>query len=324
MAHRDVIAVGASAGGVEALRALVHGLPAGFPAVVLVVLHMPRDAPSALRTILNRRCALPVTDADDGERIMPGRIYVARPGRHLLLLGDRLRLGHGPSENGHRPAVDPLFRSVARSAGPRAIGVVLSGSQADGASGAYAIAMRGGLTVIQDPADALFPSMPVAVSARRAPDHVATAAEMGGLLARLTSVPAPEGLDLDMDPRLDDEVAISDAETRTTDRIPGATPAAFGCPDCGGSLFEVGGEPIPHFRCRIGHAWSPESLLGEQALATEGALWTALRALEEKAALSRRMAVKTSADRYRRTADDADHAALLIRRLIDRISEQPS
>ncbi|MDR7321027.1 MULTISPECIES: chemotaxis protein CheB [Catenuloplanes] len=324
MTCRDVIAVGASAGGVEALRALAQGLPAGLPAAVLVVLHMPREAPSALPAILSRHCALPVVAAADGEQITPGRVYVARPGHHLLLLGGRLRLSHGPSENGHRPAVDPLFRSVARSAGPRAIGVVLSGSQADGASGAVDIARRGGLTVIQDPADALYPSMPMAVSARRAPDHVATAAEMGGLLAKLTSVPLPEGLDLHMDPRLEDEVAISDVEARTTDRTPGATPAGFGCPDCGGNLFELGGEPIPHFRCRVGHAWSPESLLAEQAVATEGALWTALRALEEKAALSRRMAGRTSADGYRRTADDADHAAALIRQLIDRIADQPS
>ncbi|GAB7046884.1 chemotaxis protein CheB [Catenuloplanes indicus] len=324
MTHRDVIAVGASAGGVEALRALVHGLPAGLPAAVLVVLHMPREAPSALPAILNRHCALPVTAAADGEPVTPGRVHVARPGHHLLLLGDRLRLSHGPSENGHRPAVDPLFRSVARAAGPRAIGVVLSGAQADGASGAYDIARRGGLTVIQDPQDALYPSMPMAVAARRAADHVATAAEMGDLLARLTSVPLPEGLDLDMDPRLDDEVAISDAAARTTDGVPGATPSGFGCPDCGGNLFEVGGEPIPHFRCRVGHAWSSESLLDEQDVATEGALWTALRALEEKAALSRRMAGRTSVGRYRQTADDADRAATLIRQLIDRIADRSS
>ncbi|MDP9792729.1 two-component system chemotaxis response regulator CheB [Catenuloplanes nepalensis] len=320
MAHRDVIAIGTSAGGVEALRALVQGLPAGLPAAVLVVLHMSRDSPSALPAILRRCSALPVSAAADGERIVPGHVYVATPNRHLLLLGDRLRISNGPSENGHRPAVDPLFRSVARSAGPRAIGVVLSGSQADGASGAYDLALRGGLTVIQDPDDALHPSMPRAVSARRTPDHVATAAEMGALLAKLTTVPLPEGLDLDMDPRLDDEVAISDAEARTTDRIPGATPAGFGCPDCGGGLFEVSGAPIPHFRCRIGHAWAPESLLDEQAVATEGALWTALRALEEKAALSRRMADRVYAERYRQTADDADRAILLIRHLLDRIA----
>ncbi|MDR7277459.1 chemotaxis protein CheB [Catenuloplanes atrovinosus] len=320
MAHRDVVAVGASAGGVEALRALVQGLPADFPAAVLVVLHIPRDSPSALPAILNRAGRLHAAPAADGERIRPGQVYVAPSDHHLLLLGDRLRLSHGPAESRHRPAVDPLFRSVARSAGPRAIGVVLSGSQADGASGAYDIAQRGGLVVTQDPAEALYPSMPEAVAARRPPDHVAAAAELGDLLAGLTAVPLPDSVDLPADPRMDDEIAMSDAEARTTDRMPGAVPAGFGCPDCGGGLFEVTGEPIPRYRCRIGHAWSPESLLDEQTVATESALWTALRALEEKAALSRRMSAKVYGDRYHRSVDDADHAILLIRRLIDRLA----
>ncbi|MFI5845214.1 chemotaxis protein CheB [Catenuloplanes sp. NPDC051500] len=322
MAHRDVVVVGASAGGVEALRALVRGLPADLPAAVLIVLHIPRGTPSALPVILTRAGPLTATAAVDGERILPGHIYVAPTDHHLLLLGDRVRLSHGPAENGHRPAVCPLFRSVARSAGRRAIGVILSGARADGADGAYDLARRGGLVVTQDPADALFPSMPEAVADRLTPDHVVPAAEMGALLAELTTVPLPEGPDVAVDPRLDDEVAISALSARTTDETAGAVPAGFGCPDCGGSLFQLSDEPIPHYRCRIGHAWSPENLIDEQAVATEGALWTALRALEEKSALSRRMAKRLNADNYQRSADDADNAITLIRQLLDRLAKQ--
>lgn len=323
VSHRDIIAVGASAGGVEALRALAQGLPEGLPAAVLVVLHVPRDATSALPAILNRSGPLPASLAVDGEPLEPGRIYVAPADRHLLVLDHRVRLSRGPSENGHRPAVDPLFRSVARAAGHRAVCVILSGARDDGAVGAHDIASRGGLVVVQDPADALFPSMPEAVLARLTADHIVSAAAMGGLISELVTMPIPDHIDLPPDSRLDDEVAISNFARRTTDETAGV-PAGYGCPDCGGGLFLMTDEPAPHYRCRIGHAWSPESLLDEQAVATEGALWTALRALEEKAALSRRMASKGAAraygDRYLRMADDADGAVTLIRQLIEQVA----
>jgi two-component system chemotaxis response regulator CheB len=135
MANRDVVVVGASAGGVEALRVLVSGLPADFPAALLVVVHVPRSAPSALSRIMRRSGLLPAATAVDGEPIRRGRIYVAAADRHLLVIDGRLRLSRGPTENGHRPAIDPLFRSAARSYGPRVIGVVLSGSRDDGAAG---------------------------------------------------------------------------------------------------------------------------------------------------------------------------------------------
>ncbi|BCJ56388.1 hypothetical protein Asp14428_78630 [Actinoplanes sp. NBRC 14428] len=163
--HRDVVAVGASAGGVEALRALVAGLPDGYPGAVLVVLHVPRDSPSALPAILTRSGPLPAATAVDGEELRHGRIYVAPNDHHLLALEGRIRLTRGPAENGHRPAVDPLFRSVARSYAERAVGVVLSGSRDDGAAGLTSIAARGGTTVVQDPADALYPWMPRAAIA---------------------------------------------------------------------------------------------------------------------------------------------------------------
>jgi two-component system chemotaxis response regulator CheB len=324
--RRDVIAVGASAGGVESLRALVAGLPPDFPGSVLVVLHLPRDAPSALPSILDRSGPLPAAAAVDGEPLRPGRIYVAPADVHLLLLDGHLRLSRGPAESGHRPAVDPLFRSVARAAGPRGIGVVLSGSRDDGAAGLATIVARGGTAVVQDPADALYPSMPVAALAQTPTEHVGPAAKLGGLLAELAALPLDDR-QLPPDELLDAEVAMAGLAPVTTDEL--APPAGFGCPSCGGGLFQLGQGPVPRYRCRVGHAWSAESLLDEQALALEGALWMALRALEEKSVLSRRLAGggthrrSASGARFDSIAADADAAGATIRQLISRLGALP-
>ncbi len=325
--HRDVIAVGASAGGVESLRALVAGLPPDFPAAVLIVLHLPRDAASALPTILSRSGPLPVATAVDGEHLRLGRVYVAPNDHHLLLLDGHLRLSHGPAENGHRPAIDPLFRSVARAAGPRGVGVVLSGSRDDGAAGLAGIVARGGTAVVQDPADALYPSMPLAALAQVSTQHVAPAAKLGGLLAEIVATALPGDPHPPVDDLLDAEVAISDLSPVTTDGF--ALPAGFGCPACGGGLFQINDGVVPRYRCRVGHAWSPESLLDEQAIALEGALWMALRALEEKAALGRRMAANgahrraSTGARFDTIAADAEAAGATIRRLIARLGSLP-
>ena len=319
--HRDVVAVGASAGGVEALRALVAGIPPDYPGAVLVVLHMPRDAPSALPAILNRSGPLAAATAVDGEELRAGHIYVAPNDHHLLVLEGRVRLTRGPAENGHRPAIDPLFRSVARAFGRRAIGVVLSGSRDDGAAGLATIAARGGATLVQDPADALYPWMPGAAIQHTQPDTVAPAAKLGGLIAGITAMELPEPPPPIDDSVLDAELAISELEPVTADDL-AVSAAGYGCPACGGSLFQIDGGPMPRYRCRVGHAWSPESLLDEQAIALEGALWMALRALEEKSALSRRMARnqnprhESSGARFRDMADDAEAASATIRRLI--------
>jgi two-component system chemotaxis response regulator CheB len=300
---------------------MVASLPADLPAAVLVVLHVPREAPSALPRILTRHGKLPARPAFDGEPIVPGRIYVAPPDHHLLVLDHRVRVSRGPAENGHRPAVDPLFRSAARAAGSRVIGVVLSGSRDDGAVGAQSVAANGGVVVVQRPEDALNPSMPRAALARVAPAHVVDAGDLGALLATLTAETIPDPPPPAAEPLTDAEVAIDGFAPLTTDRIVDA-PAVYGCPSCGGGLFELETWPAPRYRCRVGHAWSPESLIEEQAVATEGALWTALRALEEKSALSRRMAEQERIDRGRftRMAEDAEGAADLIRDLLARLA----
>lgn len=191
--HRDLVVVGASAGGVEALRALVAGIPAGLPAAILVVLHLPSGGSSALQGILDRAGALPVSTAVDGQSIVHGTVVVAPPDHHLLVAGDRLSLSAGPTEAGHRPAIDALFRSAAETAGQRVIGVVLSGALDDGARGLLAIRSHGGLTVVQAPADAGYPAMPdSAIEKVGRPDLVLAAPDIGARLAELITEPSEE------------------------------------------------------------------------------------------------------------------------------------
>src|SRR5919199_1747538 len=184
MAGHDVIVVGASAGGLEALREVVATLPPALPAAVCVVWHMSAESPGLLPEILERAGPLPAAHPEDGDLLQPGRIAVAPPNRHLLLERGRLRLTQGPKENRFRPAVDPLFRSAAAAYGPRVIGVVLSGALDDGTVGMQAIKARGGLAVVQDPLDAFVPSMPDNVLAHVAVDAVAPADVLGARLVQ--------------------------------------------------------------------------------------------------------------------------------------------
>ncbi len=327
-AHRDLIVVGASAGGVEALRALVAGLPPDLDASVLVVLHIPANAPSALPAILDRAGPLPARHATDGEPLRYRQIYVARADHHLLVLDGRVRLSRGPEENGHRPAVDPLFRSAARGAGPRVIGVLLSGSRDDGVAGLATIVRAGGLAVVQDPADALHPSMPRSALEQVEVAWSAPAAKLGPRLAELVAEPlADSDGRVPEDSIRDAEVAMADLQPVSTADLP-VQPSGLGCPACGGALFEITDQPVLRYRCRVGHAWSASSLLDAHGPTLESALWTALRALEERAALALRMAEGRigrthpyTAARYRATADEARQSASLIRQLITELGD---
>jgi two-component system, chemotaxis family, protein-glutamate methylesterase/glutaminase len=185
----DVVVVGASAGGVEALSALARALPADFGAPILVVLHVPAMGTSVLPAILSRAGLLPAAHARDGDTVDAGHIYVAPPDCHLLIQGRSLELTRGPRENGHRPAIDPLFRSAAASYDGRVAGVVLSGTLDDGAAGLFAIKQAGGTTLVQDPAEALYHAMPAAAIAYVQPDYVLPMAELADVLVRLTARP---------------------------------------------------------------------------------------------------------------------------------------
>jgi two-component system, chemotaxis family, protein-glutamate methylesterase/glutaminase len=322
MPGHDIVVVGASAGGVEALVSLTASLPADLPAAVFVVLHVPSTGSSALPGILSRSGPLRAGHVKDGEPIEHGRIYVAPPDHHLLIRTGHLHLARGPRENGHRPAVDPLFRSAAREYAPRVVGVVLSGALDDGTAGLVAIKSRGGVAVVQDPADALYPGMPGSAIQHVGVDHVVPVADMGALLARLGREPAgePSGpAPVEMKVEVDVEGFSLEA---MEGEHPGE-PSGFSCPDCNGVLWGIEDGGLQRFRCRVGHAWSPESLLTRQSDALEAALWIALRSLEERAALARRLAAparqrghRITATRFEEQAAEAQHAAREVRNLL--------
>jgi two-component system chemotaxis response regulator CheB len=321
---RDVILIGASAGGVEALRDVVRGFPPDLQACVLVVLHMPPFGTSVLPDILGRAGKLPARVPVSGEHLSPGTIFVARPDRHLVCADNQILLTRGPHESGHRPAIDALFRTAARALGSRVICVVLSGMLDDGTAGALAVHQRGGLVVAQDPADALFPSMPRNVVEHAAPDLVAPAAELGALLAQLVAddpsrSPTPPSDLLAMEADL---AMMDDPAMHSPDR-PGV-PAGYSCPDCGGTLFHIEDQGLMRFRCRVGHTWSAAALLGQQSAQLDTALCMALRSLEEKVALSRELADRAESrgnalthDRYLLQADEATRAAQLVRSVLE-------
>jgi two-component system, chemotaxis family, protein-glutamate methylesterase/glutaminase len=318
MPTRDIIVVGASAGGVETLVDLVQGLPADLPASVFVVLHVRASRPTALADVLQRRSGLGATDAADGEPIRPGRIYVAPADNHLLVKRGFVRVVHGPKENGRRPAVDPLFRTAARAYGQRVIGVVLSGSLDDGTAGLRAVKRAGGVAIVQDPDDAIFPDMPRSAIENVAVDEVVPLAKMPALLARLArdEVAAKEGADV-----LD---GLEPDITELSAYAPNGPPSVFSCPECGGALWENDGGGVLTYRCHAGHGYSEQALLGSHDAAVEAALATALRVLQERSMLARRMAARasergrsTSVELFESQAAEAEARASVLRHVLE-------
>jgi two-component system chemotaxis response regulator CheB len=291
MATRDVVVVGASAGGIEALRELVRNLPADFSAAILLVVHIPTDAPSLLPRILGRSGPLPAAHARDGEPIVPGRIYVAPPNHHLLVKPGAAWVIYGPKENGHRPAIDPLFRTAARAYADRVIGVVLSGNLNDGSHGLRHVKRRGGVAVVQDPDDALYPGMPASAIEHAPIDHVFPIAAMGDLLTRLTREVIPEEAPV---PRPDEVESERPGKRATEGELVnaslGGVPAVYTCPECHGNLWEIREGTLARYRCRVDHSFTEDSLIYEKGETLEAALWMALDALEEQASLTQRMA----------------------------------
>jgi two-component system, chemotaxis family, protein-glutamate methylesterase/glutaminase len=322
MDGRDMAVIGGSAGSIEAVTEVVGGLPPDFSGSVFVVVHFPGSVHSTLPRILNRAGPLPARHARDGEPIEPGRIYVAPPDWHLHLSDGHVRLTRGPEENGHRPAIDPLFRTAAHNYGARVVGVVLSGNLNDGTGGLMAIKQRGGLAVVQSLDTALYQGMPRSAIDHVAVDHVLPAAEMSALLAELAlrSRPALEVTAMPDNPDADrelDEFGITDRHLN-----PGL-PSTMSCPECKGVLWEAKDQELVKFRCRVGHAYSDEALLAHQSEQLEAAMWTALRALEEHTALARRLAARAnsrghthSASAFTEQAMDAEHHASVIRNVL--------
>lgn len=333
MVH-DIFVAGASAGGVEALTHLVRALPADFAGTLFIVLHVPAESPSLLTQILGRAGALPTSHPKDGERIARGHIYVAPPDNHLLLERGYMRVVRGPKENRHRPAIDPLFRSAARSYGTRTVGIVLSGMLDDGTAGLLAIKRRGGLAIVQRPSEALYPSMPQSALNHVQVDYCLSLAEIGPLLVSLAREPGEEreaGLSAEA---LEKEVWSAEMETdASNEQEHVGQPSVFSCPECGGVLWEIKDGNFLRFRCRVGHALSAESVLAEQMEAIDKALWNAFKTLEEQVSLTRRLAQRMQAQgntalvqSFLMRAQKAEEDARQLRRILlsEPAQEQPS
>lgn len=318
------VVIGASAGGIEALRKLVATLPVDFPAAVLVVLHLPPQGTSVLPQILERAGALPAQPAIDGTAIEGGHIYVAPPDCHLIVDDGTIRLDHGPRTNGHRPAIDPLFRSAATSYGPGAAGVILSGVLDDGTAGLMAIKQAGGVTLAQDPDEALYDMMPRTAIEVVAPDHVATAQRLGLLLSALADGSPPDPYD---PPRLLHEEHLIEVDRGSSEQPQPGRVTGFSCPECNGGIWMTEESGVVQYTCRIGHRYSVETFDSAQSERVEAALWTALRTLEERAALYRRMAERhrgtgnaRTAERFALRAESAVQHALILRDVVDQFA----
>ena len=324
MANRDIVVIGASAGGLPALLELVAPLPVDLPASILVAIHTSPEGTGLLPEILERNGAWQAEYAKDGAPIEHGRIYVAPPDRHLLVKRSGIQVTRGPRENRFRPAVDPLFRTAARAFGPRVIGVVLSGGLDDGAFGLELIKRHGGVAIAQDPESAVMPSMPLSAIQNVVVDHILRPGAIGAKLPFLVreevtdeAALAPEVID----------VAEGIRDNLQTGHIPGP-PSPYTCPECGGALWELEEGRLLRFRCHVGHGFTADALAAEQGESLEHTLWAALRALEEQASLCRRMAAHAervgravSAHQFEDQAKTADRRAATMRRLLLREEE---
>lgn len=286
-----IVAIGASAGGFEALKQLVKDLPADLNAAVFVVWHISPDVTGVLPQVLSRAGNLSAVNAVDNDSIQPGKIYVAPPDHHLLVERGRMRVTKGPKENRFRPAVDPLFRSAAYAYNNRVIGVVLSGALDDGTSGLWTIKHRGGKAVVQDPFDAEFPSMPRSAMREVAVDWCVPIAEMAGLLVRLTKENLEfVGAVMDEDKLIELEIKIA-AEDQSLEQgvMQFGELSPFACPDCHGVLTALKDGERVRFRCHTGHAFSADSLLATVTEKIEESLWNAIRGIDESIMLLNQM-----------------------------------
>lgn len=320
MAERNIVVIGCSVGGVEALQEVVRNLPKNFPAALFVVMHLAPQSTSVLPRILERAGPLPARHPQDGEPIRMGHIYVAPPDKHLLIERDRIHLTSGPKENRHRPAIDPLFRTAARWYGARVIGVILTGSLDDGTVGLLAVKKRGGTAIVEDPESAFCSDMPRNAMETVEVDYVEPLERIPGLLAELVPQPVTAGNGLPKASQIEKESKFAEVDmSAVEDENRPGTPSQFACPECGGVLWEMNDDKMLRFRCRVGHAYTANNLHVEQTEAVESALWAAMRALEEGASLARRMAENAEKRRHARLAarfrdrekNKMEHAELL-------------
>jgi two-component system, chemotaxis family, protein-glutamate methylesterase/glutaminase len=313
-----IFVIGASAGGMEACRELFSLLPRNFPSPILLVIHTPEGAPGLMAAVLQRASRMTVINAREGESLLPAHVYVAPPNYHLQVTPGRMQLVNGPSENRHRPAIDLLFRSAALSYGPAAVGIILSGYLDDGSAGLFRVKQAGGIAIVQDRDDATVPDMPRNASERVHPDYSVPIRELAPLMVQLANetVAVPSFNDM--------------PEDTFSLKLDSGIPSVFTCPECHGTLWETEEGGSLRFRCRVGHAFTADSMLQDQQLDVERALWAALRVLEENHELSTRLAARARGKGYRQTernydirAAESHRNALVLRELLTGGRQEP-
>ncbi len=329
----NLIVIGGSAGGVEALMSLVPQLPENLDAAICIVVHFPPQSPSLLPQLLSRRSKMSVSAATDGAELESGHVYVAPPDWHLLIDGRVCRLSHGPREHGYRPSIDALFRTAGDAFGPNAVGVVLSGSLDDGSAGLRHIRLRGGVCVVQDPDDATFPGMPMNALTRVEVDRIVTIKEMGQSLVDMvtglkeSSVASvhhyvPHNSGDDEEPLREANIDVPDPDDEVFEKSLNRR-LVLRCPDCGGVLQETVEDGFAGFRCRVGHNFSLLTLLEGQGMALEQELWSAFNGLLERIDICRRIQSQAleedqleMAHEYTRKVNDAKEAADVLREFL--------
>lgn len=267
MLVRDIIVIGASAGGFEAVQTLASTLPPDLRGAIVITLHQHPSSDGILAKVLNRVGPLPAVMAEEGMTTEPGRIYVAPPDHHLLLREGFVQLSHGPKENLQRPSINVMFRSAAQAYRERVAGVLLTGLLDDGAAGLWEIQQQNGTTIVQEPTEAEFPSMPQSAIRGVNVQYIVRLAEMGPLLGRLTQPTVESGA--------------------RPSGLPAFTPAHQACPQCGGVLTHGQLDPLMEYRCHIGHRFGLKSLIAEKRAVIERSMGTALGQSEELVALLR-------------------------------------
>lgn len=327
MLKHDIIVIGTSAGGLKALGRVLGALPSELEAALFIVQHIAADKPSLLPQILTEVGSLPAFHPPDGETIQTGRIYVAPPDHHLLVNSGSIRVVRGPQENRFRPAIDTLFRSAAHTYGSRVVGVILTGYLDDGTVGLQAIKKRGGVAIVQDPNEAEYPSMAKSALRYVKVDYCLPLAQIADLLVQLSKEPTAEEEAYPVTRELEVESRIAEQQMNTQEFLEHVeaigTRTTYTCPECNGTLWQIGNEEPLRFRCHTGHSFTANILLSEQAQSIENAMWSAVRAMEEKVIFSRQMAermknynLQSAAAKYEEHANSLDAEVSLVRGVI--------
>jgi two-component system, chemotaxis family, protein-glutamate methylesterase/glutaminase len=277
-----IIVIGASAGGFEALKILMAGLPRDFHSPIFIVWHMSPDVPGILPQVLNKVNTIAAANAYNNEVIQPNRVYVAPPDHHLLIDEGKVLVTHGPKENRFRPAVDPLFRSAAYTYGSRVIGVILSGALDDGTAGLWTVKHYGGTAIVQDPMDAEVPSMPESAMREVEIDHCVQISQLPELLVRLSTEPVTNNVVVMKDEQTKKEIQIAAEESGMKKGIMKfGELSPYTCPECHGVLSILHNDNIVRYRCHTGHAYSADALMASITEKIEDSLYSAIRGMDE-------------------------------------------